>query len=755
MKKKKGILEPASVARLRKLVIGLCFAGLITPFLLSSQFFFPFISTKTFFFRFLVEILLAGYAVLALARPEYRPTRRPLTVIVLLYLVVHYITSLAGFNWDRSFWGNVERGEGLLTFTHVIAYFFVLAHVLRTEKQWRQYFAASVGVSVLVGLYAVLQKAGVHSVGFMDIFPGDVSRLSGTIGNAAFFAGYQLIHVFLAAWLVLTTKVKWQQVLVGLVIIFQLWLIIASQTRGALLGLFLGVLIFASGTLLTTNHRKIKKAAAIGLVVIVLAGGTIWIFRGSEFVSKVGAFQRLATISRTDVTTESRLLTWQASWEGWKDRFFLGYGYENYNIAFNKYFPAKIFRDSGSQIWFDRAHNTVFDVAISSGVFGLLCYLGIFAVAFMMLFRNYRRRRDDPHSGMTSALFGGLLAAYFFQNLFVFDTLGTYITFYAVLAYLIFITHKQRPTDEHNNTKINAYAAIIALALAVLIAVPTVFRPARATMFVTRALYEQARGDLGKTQEMYEKAISMNTYVSEEARQKFGEAMISLRDSESASAEAKQRAFRSAIDELTKAVEKAPHDSRNYMFLMAVYNNSTQTTTGSREEVIRLGEKVLELSPTRPQVYFEMGQAAVTLGRNEEGIGYFEKAYEINTEPTETRWNLGLAHILVGDPDKGLGFVREIASKQEIGKISDGSVRNLVKILSNRGLYDDAILLFGVLIARNPESPELYAERAALYGLACNIDAVEKDVDEAVSLNPELAAERENFLQQVRQRCSR
>jgi hypothetical protein len=70
--------------------------------------------------------------------------------------------------------------------------------------------------------------------------------------------------------------------------------------------------------------------------------------------------RKLAAISTNDITTQSRLLTWQASWqEFWSGD--LGLRPENYYYVFNKRFPTAIFRDAGSQIWFDRAHNIIFD----------------------------------------------------------------------------------------------------------------------------------------------------------------------------------------------------------------------------------------------------------------------------------------------------------------------------------------------------------------------------------------------------------
>src|SRR5690606_8564060 len=106
--------------------------------------------------------------------------------------------------------------------------------------------------------------------------------------------------------------------------------------------------------------------------------------KDSTIVSNNDTLRRLATISLTDTTTESRLTTWQASLSGWIKEpkiFFLGTGLENYYYVFNKNFPIEIYKKAGSQIWFDRAHNIILDIGVTTGIFGLLTYLLILGMA--------------------------------------------------------------------------------------------------------------------------------------------------------------------------------------------------------------------------------------------------------------------------------------------------------------------------------------------------------------------------------------
>ena len=751
------------IAVLRKIILVLLHAVLVTPLLLSSKFFFPFITTKTLFFRFVVELILVAYILLAVADKRFRPRWNWMSGIVSVYLGIIFVTSLIGINFYRSFWGNVERGEGILTFLHVVAFFFVLSVMLTSERQWRRFFTFSVLVSLIGAGYATLQKLGFSSIGPFNIVPGDTSRISGTIGNAAFFAGYLVPHVFLAIWLALQYEKPWLKGLLGLAAGYLTFMIFLTQTRGAMLAIIIGITLALIFMVFASKRRRVRQWGLAALVILVFLGGIIWSFRDSEFVSQNRALHRLTNIKLDDVTVESRLLTWQASWRGLRDRFFSGYGYENFNIAFNKYFPAKIFRDAGSQIWFDRAHNIIFDVALTSGIFGLVVYLGIFLVGLGILWKYFRQRLFSDYK-VTTGLFAVLLISYFIQNLFVFDTLGTYITFYSVLAFLVFLSQRKpapsapkiirrQSFEQQMAPALNPYLAATLVIILFAASYLAVIRPAQANVGVTRALFAMAQGRFKDTVESYKKVLAMGTYVNEEAAQKLAEAMLRMRASEEVSLEVKKRSFRFAIEEMQKVINRAPRDVRNYVFLMALYNNFPNQEAGPREEVIRLGKKALKLSPTRPQIYFEMGRAAHTLGRFEEGIGYFEKALELNPEPVESHWNLAMAYILGGRPEDGEREIDYLFRENRIHLVSDFNLQNLIQIynsLNNRG---SAVRIYKELVRRNPQNKKLWQGLAEVYRDLCQQQEAQSAILKVVELDPSFSDDSQKFISQMSQQC--
>src|SRR5574337_399584 len=90
------------------------------------------------------------------------------------------------------------------------------------------------------------------------------------------------------------------------------------------------------------------------------------------------------------------------------------------------------FRDQyGYQLWFDRAHNIIVEWLISAGIIGALSYLSLFGCALYLLWRFSRQKILRRSEAISLCV---LLVSYFFQNLFYFDSLISYVIFFAVLA---------------------------------------------------------------------------------------------------------------------------------------------------------------------------------------------------------------------------------------------------------------------------------------------------------------------------------
>jgi len=737
-------------------LIGVLFLCIASPLLINSRFIFPFITTKTFYFRILVEIALALYIVCAARYPQYRPRVNALFIALALYLGVAYLAGIFGVNAYRSFWGNIERGEGLLTLTHVFVYCFLLAQMLTTRRLWNAYFIGSLFTATLISGYALAQYLGVES---KYILQSGGSRLSATIGNASFLAGYLLMHTFIAVWLLLQIPQRFARVLFAVDFLFLWFIIFYTGTRGALLaGAFVYFILLLSFVILQKHSRTLRIGTGAVAALIVLSALFIYQQRDQIWVAKNPPLSRLISISfKNDITTQSRVYTWQSSLRALRDRPLLGYGYENYNVAFNKYFDARIYRDAGSQIWFDRAHNIIFDIAVTSGVLGLLAYLSLYFVSFRTCYLLLRTKdRDQQVTGM---FFGSLLAAHLMQGMFVFDILATYIPLMAIFAFLQFSTARQPGIMEDVKRMLrSSYPAALTAALSFAFAAVAIYsfniKPALANHAGLLAMRYQAGNAPRDAYLMYRKSISYGTYQSGEVRQKLAEFAMGLRKGDDLlTDEEVAEIYKTAIDNILENIKESPKDTQSYMYLMNLYYYGSRFNTDRLSLIERAGDQALTLSPTRPQIYYLLGQAAAEQKRYDDAVAHFEKALALNPTVFDSHWNLAVAYRFAQQKENEL---RQYAILEDMGfsydNITGLDEQNLLR-LAQRFLstqdFDSYAGVYLELAARNPGNYEYLAHVATGYRLGRRYDKAREVARALLELRPQSKDEIDAFLREL------
>ncbi len=733
---------------IRWALIGVLYSILLTPLLVSGRFLFPFITTKTMYFRLLVELAIILYISLAMLDSKFRPRMTKLSWAIVSFGFIIFITGITGVDFYKTFWGTIERGEGFLTISHLIIYFLILTWVLKTKKAWLDYLTGIVFVGVFVNFYAALQRLDVKYFFLYGhiIHPGE-GRLSATIGNADFMGAFTLAQFFLGTLLFLKRKHIIWKIILPVIILFDFYILFQTQTRGALLG-WLAASILLSFLYAIKSPHKIKKYVGLGILILIVGVALgVWLSRNSQWVQSNTTLRRLSNISRHDITTESRLLSWDSSWKGWKDRFIFGYGWENYNIAFNKYFHAEIFRDQGSQLWFDRAHNTVFDVAVTTGIIGLLNYLAIFGFAFYYLFKNLKYDFD------LSAVLIALLTAHFLQNIFVFDVLATYILLFIVLARVAFIAFKNQTQLEDQPSKKNEFNVLIfASGLIIVLFGAYVFniKPLQANKKSIDALIAASANKEELALKFFNEAINMGTYQTSEIRQKLADNIILYNNTRNGLTRAQVRKnFQMAIKVLKDNIKQHPKDVQNYLYLMAILNKAGSYDHKYYNEVIKLGQEALPLSPTRPQTYFEIGQALMSLKKYDEGIEYFKKAVALNPKTLESHWNLMTAYILAGRNDKVKEEEKFMLSRGYDFNNNVKGLNRLYNVYLAIGRTKKVVEILERIVKLKPSGIN-YARLAAAYKKTGDYLKAKEAVKKAVELDPSLAGEAKKFLQTMK-----
>ncbi len=645
---------------LRYIVLGGIFALPLIVFLVTTSLFFPFITGKNFAFRIIVEVITGAWLALALINPVYRPRRLWLLGSFATFIAVIAFADALGVNPFKSFWSNFERMDGWVTLAHLFLYFVVASAVLSTEKLWRTFFQVSLAVSAIVALHGFLQLFG-----FASLNPGfsSTARLDATFGNPIYLAAYMLFHVFLAAlllahvWREKVRMFKPEALLYIGVILLDTVMLFLTGTRGAIIGFVggavLAVLLFA---LSARGAGRMRLYAISSIVLVVLLAGSLYLVRDQTWVQNSPVLGRLATISLSEGTAQARVMNWGTAWKGFKERPILGWGQENFAIVFNKYYNPRMY---AQEQWFDRVHNVVFDWLVAGGILGLLAYLSLFAFAL-----RYIWRRGTSNAAFTlseQSILTGLLAAYFFHNLFVFDNIMSYVLFISVLAFIAFragIFSDSKKLFSNLLIPKGAYPIVAALAI-VLVWGGAWFVNAKAlaaNKALLQALAPHQEGIL-KNLEYFEKAISYGSYGTQESREQFIQATAQLARIEEVPIATKQKFVETAAQQMFLQAQNSPLDPRFPLFLGSLLN-----TYGLYTEAQPVLERARQLSPTKQTILFEL--AANSIARNDlpGALQIYKQAYELEPNFKDARMYYAMTAIRAGQENLAEELLQPLVS---------------------------------------------------------------------------------------------
>lgn len=771
------------------------------PLFVFQGLFFPFITSKAFVFRIIIGITTALWGILALLYKEYRPRWNLITVSLCVFMGISTLASVFGVNPFQSFWSNFERMEGLITHIHLAAFFVVLLHIFKKED-WFVFFNLYVVAGFLQGFYALSQRFGyiaspqggvrvdgtlgnptylaaylifVVAFSILLLLQKNSERIraiyrvalplciiyllffinGGALQNGEIFSGNIVlifallffIGMFILSFLCAANSRVWKY-LYACSILFALTNIYFTATRGAVLALFIGAICFCVLYLAVPYRKKgnpeKKKHIWMALVGIGLAIIVPTIFvaaKESSFVSGSEVLKRLTTVSLSEGGIASRFAIWKIGLRGFAERPILGWGLENYNVVFSKHFNPSLYNQ---EPWFDRAHNIIIDWLINAGILGLLAYLALFGATFSMLYRWYRQKIRDGENTYGDFIFFicivSLGVVYVFQNMFVFDQLVTYISFFTFMAYIAFL---QSGLQKENAPSIPQKTVPSMGVTGVVLSFIVVFiflhgRPVLANKAVVEGLLALQGGRIDIALDRYAKSIAYNTVGRTEAREQMGQATLAVFSSPSIDAQVKQMVQKAVVPELQKNVEENSLDPRSYMLLGTVYLRA-----GLLNESAAVFSGAVALAPKKQQLYFGLGDVYLSGGDSVSAIETFKKAFLLDTGYDEARINLATAYIIT----------RDYFSADELLRERFLSVTPPVRSIEQAYLIvKDYQRLIGVreaFVSQNPQNVDYRVQLALAYVLSGQSGQSISVLKKAIIDNPDFKERGEALIQEI------
>lgn len=612
----------------RVVLIGLFLIPFV-PLLVSSSLFFPFITTKAFAFRIIVEIIFGAWVLLALSASEYWPKRSKILYTLGIFLVVIGLADLLGLSPIKSFWSNFERMEGYITMLHLGALYLVMSSVFKA-REWRWWWNTSLSASALMIVYCLFQLAGAF-----EIHQGGV-RVDGTLGNAGYLALYLLIHVFVAGRLLVTTKdatLKW---LYGLLIVGQVTILYLTATRGALLGFVAGLFVIAVLNIFNKENLRIRRFGIYGLVILVVLSTSFFLMKDKSFIRENPVLGRLASISLTQWKNEGRSFVWAMAIEGIKEKPILGWGQDNFNYIFAKHYSAQMYK---LEPWFDRAHNIFLDWGVAGGILGLAAYLALYLVLLLAIWKRPARPHESGAGGENDLQFiersvlTGLLAAYFFNNIFVFDNLMSYILFIALLAEFGGGVRKEENLQNiSQEIKLTSWSWL-AIVATVLILYFVNIKPVVVNTNLIKGLQSiQGNGTTAKAMEYFEKAYNSSRLGRPEVVEWIASSAPTILGDAGTPLEARNVYYIFATKTMEDINLALKDDPRYEMVAGSFY-----LSIGQFDLAIDHLNKAKILMPEKQQIYFSLGQAFYYKKDNRSALEALKQAYELAPEYEQAR----------------------------------------------------------------------------------------------------------------------
>ncbi|MFA6995098.1 MAG: O-antigen ligase family protein [Patescibacteria group bacterium] len=743
-------------------------ASLLIVFFVFKDLLFPYITSKQLSFNVLMEFLLAIWLVFIMRFPEYRPKKSYVTWGLFAYFAAILASCAVSVNFTLSFWGNAERMLGFFHLIHFLIFYLILITVFRSWAEWRTLLLSSVVVSIFVS-YIGLKGPEAYS----------------TIGNTAYVSGYLIFNIFFSLILWLRSEHKgwrWLYAPGVLIMLLEFW---SCHTSGAIIGLFASILLLFLLLGLTHKNKTLRRSALIIFIVAII--GVVGIFSQNQSAWFQQSFLRNLTTEKA--TFQTRLISWKGALADFKYHPWLGTGFGNYAIIFDAHFNSSFFNYSTSDTYFDRAHNNLIDITSTTGLVGLIAYLSIFAAVIYYLVKKFKTNggyvgTDDAVSrkNLEIIFIIALLAAYFIQNLAVFDSLVTYIGLMIILGFIYWLTVGQATSeeDDESDNSISSKKSFLNLTsnwewtvLVILLLLAYIFtsaynlKPWRMFQETIQGYSEIINGNFPAGFIAYQAAL-VDTPLDHDARVTLVNLLTSNQQILKSLTEASAATDLNYVISLAeKNVAAGPRDSLGQMQLAQIldaaarfYSSDLTKFKNYSDQALQALERSIAASPGRAPIYFIKAQMLLVRSQvlsangentdalNTEALNVTKYAISLNPKYSEGYCRLAQFHSFLKDEINTWPPLTTCLDLGGVVYVNSASIlANGLNHYANIKDYAHALMLAERLASLSGEDPQIWINLARLYFLSGENSKAEAAAQKAISMDKTLSQAWTDFKQ--------
>lgn len=355
---------------------------------------------------------------------DERPSR-----LFLILLTAEWLTMVAATvfssNPALSLDGGTWRRYGLIPETGLLLFVLSAAGWLaRDPRNVQMLLRASTIAAALAAFYGIAQyfghdpflPASAYEVGDE---PFRIVRPPGTLGHADYFANWLVVGAFLAVALSRLEQHRWIKRAALAVFFVASFAILLTGTRGALLGLLVGIFV------LTVARGTRIRGVEIALAAACMAGIVMFFFFPAG-----GKLRARLHWSIEDARGGARLLLWRDSARMAEHRVWYGFGPETFATEFPRFESVELAR-AYPDFYHESPHNMFLDTLTCEGILGLCALLGLCGFGAVAAWRAWR-----SHHALAPPLAAAFAATLVAQQFAVF-VFTTSLYFHLLIALLV------------------------------------------------------------------------------------------------------------------------------------------------------------------------------------------------------------------------------------------------------------------------------------------------------------------------------
>jgi O-antigen ligase len=621
---------------------------------------------KIVFLYILTTIITSFWLAKIIISQKLTFKKTPLDLPIITFLLANLISTYFSIDRHMSIFGYYSRfNGGLLSIVSYTLLYFAFVNNIKKEKVI-DFIKITFASSVIVCLYAILQKAGIDK----NIWVQDVqNRVFSTLGQPNWLSAF-IVFIFPTSlgYAFYLGKKRLQRRFFILALIYFLVLLF-TKSRSGLLGFVAANILF---WLISSfiNKAKIKKQALLfnlSIIFITLIIGTPWTPSLKELISKNknATPPQAGTVLETGGTEsgEIRKIVWKGALKVFKDYPVFGTGPETFALSYFKYKPAEHNLTSEWDFVYNKAHNEYLNYLANTGILGLLSYLILILSAVLMMAREIKKTKDEKEKFITLGLLSGYIG-FLTTNIFGFSVAVTSFLFFIYPAIAFSFKNQAEEKEEKYYFDTKAKISLLILGFISIFITYKIINYWLADFYYSRAKDYNRSKNYPFAQNSLNRAIKLNpkepVYLDELAKTTLGLAISAFNKNNQNQTE---ELANKALDQIKEAVNLSP----NNIFFRKTYSSiliqlsiiDPKLTTDAENSLLDLSQ----FAPTDPKVYYNLGLIYLRSNNPQKAKEVLEKSVELKSNYRDGRLALSTAYNKLEEKEKAKEELKYILEK--------------------------------------------------------------------------------------------